>query len=307
MAGETEQLYQALVSRDKVRGYLSNLEGLRTDGSITEEQYELAKKEYSGQESDVSSEIESLKSQLQPRLDGIEQELADARFQLGSFETRLKVGEITQAKYDAERRKLGRQIETLETEREELASLVEADTAPSRHAPAPEPVRPPKTAVEPKPPRSRRERTPSAPRAAGPRFSARDIAQSKPRLAALICSVILLVSVRMAWVGPSEMMGTGTPPTPGVVTSFLAGLAGFLGGLAGIAAAFLRSGRARGILHICVGVLAFLALGAGILLGELPLHNAYFRELIVLREGFFLYVAIALALFVVGILEMRED
>ena len=111
----------------------------------------------------------------------------------------------------------------------------------------------------------------------------------------------------MAWVGPSEMMGTGTPPTPGVATSFFAGLAGFFGGLAGIGAAFLHSGKARGILHLCLGVLALAALAAGIFLGELPIHNAYFRALIVLREGFFLYVAIAVALFVVGILETRED
>jgi hypothetical protein len=52
--------------------------------------------------------------------------------------------------------------------------------------------------------------------------------------------------------------------------------------------------------------LAYTALGAGIGLGELPLHNSYFRDLIVLQEGFFLYVVVAIALVVVGILEKRE-
>ena len=102
MASESEQLYEALSTRDKVRGYLSNLEVLRTEGSVTEEQYAIAKSEYDGQESAALTEIESLKAQLRPRLGGIEQELADARFQMGSFETRLRVGEITQAKYDAD-------------------------------------------------------------------------------------------------------------------------------------------------------------------------------------------------------------
>ena len=102
-------------------------------------------------------------------------------------------------------------------------------------------------------------------------------------------------------------MGSGAPPTPGVATSFFVGLLGLFGGLTGIGAAFLTSGRVRGILHICLGILAVAALGAGILLGELPLHNSYFRALIVLREGFFLYVGIAIALVVVGILETRAD
>jgi len=307
MSAESEQIYQALVSRDKVRGYLSNLERLRTEGSVTDEQYALAKDEYDGQESAATSEIESLKSQLRPRLDSTEQELADARFQLGSFETRLRVGEITQAKYDAEHRKLGKHIDELEADRENLASLIDAETAPERHLPPPPTIKPPRDRTAPEPKPRQRQRPLSTPHEGRSRFSAKDIAESKPRLVALVCSVLLLVSVRLVWVGPSDMMGSGTPPTPGVVTSVLAGLAGLFGGVAGVGAAFLSSGKVRGILHLCLGIVAVAGLGAGILLGELPLHNAYFRALVVLREGFFLYVAISIALFVVGILETRED
>ena len=304
MASESQQLYEALFTRDKVRGYLSNLDRLRTEGSVTEEQYAIAKSEYDGQESAASSEIESLKAQLKPRLDGIEQELAGARFQMGSFETRLRVGEITQAKYDAEQRKLGKQIETLQADQVELAGLVEAESAPE--LPPQETTKPAKAKTSPAPASKQRERPPSEPGERRPLFSAKDLTTSKPRLVALMCAVLLLVSVRMAWVGPSEMMGSGNPPTPGVATSFLVGIAGLLGGVGGIVSAFLSSGKARGIVHICLGVLAVVALGAGIALGELPLHNAYFRELIVLREGFFLYVAMGIALLVLGILEVRE-
>jgi len=306
MANELEQLYQALVARDKVRGYLSNLERLRTEGSVTEEQYAIAKSEYDGQESAATSTIESLKSTLRPRMDSIEKELADASFQLGSFETRLRVGEITQAKYDAEQRQLGKQIKALEADREKLASLVDAERAPAQHVPPARAAKPAKaqSPVEAAP--KRRERQSLEPRESRSRFSARDIAQSKPRLIALLCSILLLVSVRLAWIGPSEMMGSENPATPGVAASFFVGLVGLFGGLTAICAAFLTSGKARGITHICLGVMAFAALGAGIALGELPLHNSYFRDLIVLREGFFLYVAMGIALIVLGILEKRE-
>ena len=306
MANESEQLYKALSTRDKVRGYLSNLDRLRTESSLTEDQYAIAKSEYDGQEAAASSEIASLKAELKPRLDGIEQELTDARFQMGSFETRLRVGEITQAKYDAEQRKLGKQIESLEADRNELASLVDAETAPVRRVPPPKAVKQAKAEASAEGAPRRPQRPPREPRESRPRFSVKDIAGSKPRLIALVCSILLVVSVRLAWVGPSEMMGGGSPPTPGVAASFFVGLAGLFGGLAGIGAAFLSSERARGIVHMCLGALAIAALGAGIGLGELPLHNSYFRDLIVLREGFFLYVAMGIALVVLGILEKRE-
>ena len=306
MASEAEQLYEALATRDKVRGYLSNLERLRTDGSVTEEQYAAAKNEYVGQESAASSKIDALKAQLKPRLDGIEQELADARFQLGSFETRLRVGEITQAKYDAEQRKLGTQVKSLETDRDELASLVNAETAPPRHVPPPTAAKPAKSRAPGKAVARKPERPPRESDESRSRFSVKDIAESKPRLMALVCSILLLVSVRLAWVSPSAMMGGNTPPTPGVATSFFVGIAGLFGGLLAIGASFLSSGKARGIIHICLALLAFAALGAGIGLGELPLHNSYFRDLIVLREGFYLYVAMGMTLLVLGILERRE-
>jgi hypothetical protein len=306
MASESEELYEALATRDKVRGYLSNLERLRTEGSVTEEQYATAKNEYIGQESAASSAIDSLKAQLKPRLDGIERELADARFQLGSFETRLRVGEITQAKHDAEHRKLGTQIEALEASREELANLLAAEMAPARQVHSAVATKPSKLPATEETAPKKRALPPREPDESRPRFSAKGIAESKPRLVALVCSVLLLVSVRLAWLGPSDMMASGTPPTPGVATSFFVGIAGLFGGLVAIGVAFVSSGRARGIVHICLGIFAIAALGAGIGLGELPLHNSYFRALIVLREGFFVYVAMGIALVVLGIIEKRE-
>jgi len=305
MSGETEHLYEALVARDRVRGYLSNLERLHSEGSITEEQYAATHAEYAGQVQATTAQVEELKGRLRPQLDDLDEELSRLRFQLGDFETRYRVGEITQAKHDAEKRKLGKQIGQLETERTGLSTLLEADHAPARAT----------TAIEGKEhararstPERQSERTAtSIGSAPAGRFSARDIAKSKPRLAVLVCSIILIVSVRMAWIGPSDLMGAETPASPGVATSFLAGAAGFFGGLTGVAIAFLSSNTARGIVHLLLGILTIVALGAAIALGELPLLNTYFRELIVLREGLFLYVAMGLSLIVLGVIQNRGD
>jgi predicted lipid-binding transport protein (Tim44 family) len=105
---------------------------------------------------------------------------------------------------------------------------------------------------------------------------------------------------------PTPALGTTSPADPGVYVSFLAGLAGFLCGLAAIGFSFVRKARTKGILQLVCGLLALAALAGAILFEELPLLNSYFRALIVLREGFYLYIVAAAALAVTGIMQSRR-
>jgi len=83
-------------------------------------------------------------------------------------------------------------------------------------------------------------------------------------------------------------------------------MGGLLCGLAGTGVSFIRTPSTRGLLHAVAGLLAIAALIAAVFLGELPLHDTYFRQLVTLREGFFAYVVAATGLAVLGFLQRRS-
>ena len=126
------------------------------------------------------------------------------------------------------------------------------------------------------------------------------------RIAALATGVILVISVRLAWLAPTELLGSNLAVEAGVSVTFIAGLAGIVCGLIAVGASFIRTPHTRGIAQLIVGCLALASLVAAVLLGELPLLDSYFRELVVLREGLFAYLAAAAGLAVLGIMQMRR-
>lgn len=306
MANEAKRLIAALAAQDQIKGYIANLEKLKEDGSVTEEQYATAGAEYDQRLAAGSSEVQALRTDLGRQLDTTKRDLETYRFELGRVEARYKVGEIPLAKFRGEDKKLRAQIGQLEQSESELADLIAADsavglTAPATKAKSATPSRasrPTPAAVSGMPGRTR----PSAPSF---QMSAAGVLGSKLRIAAIVAAVILVVSVRMPWLAASEMLGADLGSEAGVSVSFLAGLGGLILGIGSIVAAFFVSDRTRGILHIVAGVLALAALGAAVALGELPLLDTYFRQLVVLREGFYAYIAAAVALTVMGIFERK--
>ncbi|MBE9505253.1 MAG: hypothetical protein IMY84_00425 [Chloroflexi bacterium] len=308
MANEAKRLIAALAAQDQIKGYTANLEKLKEDGSVTEEQYATARAEYDQRLAAGSSEVQTLRTDLGRQLEATKRDLETYRFELGRVEARYKVGEIPLARFRSEDKKLRVQIGQLEQSESELANLITADSAAGLIAPAtkaksatPSRVsRPTPAAVSRAPGRT----TPSAPSL---RMSGAGILGSKLRIAALVAAVVLLVSVRMPWLAASEMLGADLGSEAGVSVSFLAGLGGLILGIGSIVAAFFVSGRTRGILHIVAGVLALAALGAAVALGELPLLDTYFRQLVVLREGFYAYITAAVALIVMGGFQVKAE
>ena len=308
MANEAKRLITALAAQDQIKGYLAKLDKLKEDGSVTEEQYATAMAEYDQRLAAGSSEVQTLRKDLGRQLEATKRDLETYRFELGRVEARYKVGEIPLARFRSEDKKLRAQIGQLEQSESELADLITADSAAGLIAPATKAKsatpsrasRPTTASMSGAPART----TPSAPTF---RMSAADIPGSKLRIAAIIAAVVLLASVRMPWLAASEMLGADLGSEAGVSVSFLAGLGGLIFGIGSIVAAFFVSGRTRGVLHIVAGVLSLAALVAAVALGELPILDTYFRQLVVLREGFYAYITAGVALAVMGGFERKAE
>lgn len=302
MSDDANQLIAALAERDRLRSYVSNLDRLVAEGEVAGEQEALARADYERRISDSDSTIESLRASVRRDLTAAQSGLEARRSEAGRLRARHKVGELTLSQYQGEENRLSPQIRALEQNREYLSTLLQAETAEGLDTQQPHAApatRQPKKLPPTEP--AARERT-----AADGGIADSIIPRSPLRVAALVIAILLLASIRLPWLGASDVLGANLPTEVGVNVSFLVGLGGLLCGLGGVAAAFLRRNRARGAIHLTLGVLAIAALAGAMLLRELPLHDSYFRQLVTLQGGFYLYVAAAIALAAAGIAERRH-
>ena len=303
MADRFTGLRSALEERDRLRAFAERLEGLRDEGTLSPEEYASGRADYDGRIEASTKRVDMLKAALGKELEASEREAEMCRLKLESAEAQHEAGDLSaaafqveQQRWDAELRRIGQQREAMET-----ALAAEAVTDLGDLAP-----------VESKQQKTTR-RAPGKRQARAPAPHSDEASSSAPsrrwpplRIAALVAAALLFISVRLAWVAPTPALGTTSPADPGVYVSFLAGLAGFLCGLAAIGFSFVRKARTKGILQLVCGLLALAALAGAILLEELPLLNSYFRQLVVLREGFYLYIVAAAALAVTGIMQSRR-
>ena len=129
MAKETEKLLEAFATRDKVDGFLANLEQLKADGATTDEQYITIKGEYEQRLNAANSEIAQIKSKLKKQLETTQRDIETSRWELGRLEAKYKVGELPLEKYQSSDRKLRANIEELEQSSEELNRLIKAENS----------------------------------------------------------------------------------------------------------------------------------------------------------------------------------
>jgi len=307
------EMLAALAERDRLHGFLSKLEGLKADGSVTAEQYNMAQADYAQRIESATNRIEELRPQIEEQLDEVRRSLESHRSELGKLEARFKVQEIPLTKLQSDGVQHRRAIRVLQEQEKQLTALVDAESAEGLAVaePSASPVETPKRT----PPATRRVEEPAlvreTPAYETPAYEAPEtregaIPRSPLRIAGLVAAALLLLSVFLAWVAPTEALGTTAGADPGVLVSFLAGLAGLVCGLGAIGFAFIPRKRLRAALLLVAGLAALGALVAAILLEEIPLLNSYFRELVVMREGFFVYIAAAATLAVLGILQMRR-
>jgi len=318
MTKETKRLMELLAVKDEVEGFLANLEKFKADGSVTEEQYIATSEEYYERLGAAASEIARTKNELKRMLKSNQQDIETHRQELASLDVRHKVGELPLDKYQSSERKLRGAIDQLELTAGELDRLIKAKSLADIAAPSaktriavPElptaakkatPVKEtklPKVKV----PKTRAQELPSLARAAP---SDEGFLRPRTKIAALVGGVLLLISVFLPWIAASEKLGYGLGSESGIGVGVIIGAAGIIVGLVAIGSAFFPSPKARGIVQIVTAVLALAALPVTIFTGIMPLLSEYARSLIVLREGFYLYVIVAIMLIITGFLELRQ-
>jgi len=297
-------LRAALDERDRLRGFTERLESLKAEGSLSPVEYATGSADYERRIATATSRIHALKAALGKELEAAERESDMCRLKLESAEARHSAGETTLAQVEAEKRKWTTHENRIAQRRERLATALAAETLADLGDAESEP--PSEQADTPPLTESKSERVEKAIPTADTARVTRP-GWTRLRIASLVAAFVLIISVRLAWLAPTEALGAGIGAEAGASVTFIAGLAGILCGLCAIGVTFIRTSRTRGLLYALAGCLALLALAAAVVLGELPLHDSYFRELVVLREGFFAYIAAATALGVMGFMQTRRQ
>jgi len=143
MTSEVKSLQAAFLKKEQNQNYLSNLERLRTEGSVTAEQYAALKADYQQRLTAAVSEIANIKSQLKNQLHTATQNLIPLRSKLETLAAEHKAGRLTQEKYHSSQKELTREITSTESIIAELQRLIGArssadtGTIPSRAAVSP--------------------------------------------------------------------------------------------------------------------------------------------------------------------------
>jgi len=281
MPKDVKSFISALAAKDEILGFMVNLEKLKSDGSITAEQYAMGQDEYDGRLKATVAQIDRMKGGFRKELEATQRELAAQRFETGKLEARYKVGELTAEHYQSADRKLRDDIGRLEREAEELDRLIQAESAAdvglaAEKVPA---------AVVPSPPETEGPAAEIAP----PHISA---AEPAP--------------VSRSFLAQRLLLGADLGAEPGMSVSLIAGTVGFLCGLVAVGITFLRSPRTRGTVHALLGAAVLATLAAVVATSDFPLMDETFRSLIVVREGLVLYAVAALGLVLAGPLERRQ-
>jgi hypothetical protein len=306
MAKDVKSFATALATKDEILGFMVNLEKLKSDGSITAEQYAMGQDEYDGRLKATVAQIDRMKGGFRKELEAMQRELEAQRFEAGKLEARYKVGELTAEQYQSADRKLRDNIGRLEREAEELDRLIQAESAADVGVAAEKALA---ATVVPSPPETEgpaAEIAPPQESAAEPAPVSRGFLAQRFRLIALVAAVLLILSIRLPWVAPSELLGADLGAEPGMSVSLIAGTVGFLCGLVAVGITFLRSPRTRGTVHALLGAAVLATLAAVVATGDFPLMDETFRSLIVVREGLILYAVAALGLVVAGPLERKQ-
>ena len=125
----TKSLKAAFTTLEANKGYLINLEKLKAEGAVPDDQYETMKDEYSRKIPPAESEIKAIKNRVEREMEAAKKELGTLKKDLDTLSTRNKVGEIPLEKFKGMDSKLRRKIDSIEADVSEYENLVKANCA----------------------------------------------------------------------------------------------------------------------------------------------------------------------------------
>jgi len=123
MAGEAKKLQNALLVKEQIEGFLANLEKLKAEGSVAQEQYDLLKQDYDQRLKSAVSEVTTLKVHISQELEKNQKDSEAYKWELSKLEARYKVGELSLQNYTRVDHKLRRSIDEVESKIAELKRL----------------------------------------------------------------------------------------------------------------------------------------------------------------------------------------
>jgi chromosome segregation ATPase len=124
-----KSLKTAFTTLEANQSYLANLEKLKAEGSIPDDQYATMKDEYSRRIPPAESEIKAIKNTIERDLDVAKKELIMVKKELDTLSTRTRVGEIPLEKFKSTDSKLRRKIAQIENDISEFENLLKAQCA----------------------------------------------------------------------------------------------------------------------------------------------------------------------------------
>jgi hypothetical protein len=119
-----DKLVEAFTEKEKAEIYLFNLDKLKQENSIEENFYNTLKTEYLKIRDQAISKIDSIKAEIQKKLDARMHELAVNQLNFKYLEVRHKVGEISDSAFNNKSREPLKKVENLEKMVKELKTLV---------------------------------------------------------------------------------------------------------------------------------------------------------------------------------------
>lgn len=312
-----KRLQIAFSKKEKAEGLLANLEGLKEEGHVEDDQYEALKGEYTGLLEEGNSEIEAIKEELRGRLEARRQNLDTHTQELKSLEARIKVGEIPKERYEGKVERTRSKVEDLQEEIANLEGLLQADSSAdvggfidvsTGRQGLGESLRGYLPSLESLGGEATSRETGEIPSSFG------EITVPRTKLIGLIGGLVLLISVFLPW---ASITGMFSVSYSGIALNGAIGAIGIISGVVCIAATFLTTPNAKGLVHISMGVIALLVMLAvwfsqpTISTGEIPSEyweefQRGMEEMIQTGPGFYLYILSSLAVIVGGIIEARE-
>ena len=305
MAKTANKLQKPFLAKEETERFLANLDKLKSEGTITEEQYNFVKEDYNQRLAAANSEIAQQRVELTSRVGDCQTSLATNKLELERLGLRFKVGELPLERYQRLDRKVRKRISKTEAEIAELERLLKANSSSDIGVP---PTKLTKVGAG-------RERF-SIPEASSfTTFisSLEEVKSPRTRLLALAGALFLFISVFMPWAS-AEAFGFSISVS-GLDLSGHLGAAGIICGLLGIAAAFLAESEARGFVHILVGTIPLIVLLIVNLFSSSSLEEfgeygklieGMIKGLVTSREGFVFYIVAAIAVICGGVFERRE-
>lgn len=129
MTDEIKSLAKAFGEKEETEKFLSNLEKLRADNSLTPDMYSGMKTEYEQRLSTALLEIDRIKKELMTQLANQDSELEAYQKEFAKLNVKYKVGELPVKTYQRSIQKIQNAIDQVNVQRQQLISLINAESS----------------------------------------------------------------------------------------------------------------------------------------------------------------------------------